>query len=166
MYLVGKILKPKGLKGEVKVEIITSFPEHFTSLEQLYIMVNNEYKAYAVTKARVSGKFVFIKFTDIDLIEQAELLRNKELYIPESELMELSEGEFYIHQLIGVEVFDLAGTLLGEIVEVENYSASDIYVLKMADGSTKLIPAIKSVVKEVDISGNKMTIDVIDGLFE
>jgi 16S rRNA processing protein RimM len=166
MFIIGKVLKPQGNKGEVKVEIITSFPEHFVSLDSVYIEENENWQAYPIESARLTGRHVFLKFVNIDSIDQAETLRNKYLYIEKDELSSLAENEFYIHDLIGMQVFDESGNCLGEIKDVESYPANDVYVVDSPEGYKLNIPAIQDVVKSVDKEENKMIIHIMDGLFD
>lgn len=166
MYVVGKILKPQGIQGEVKVEIITSFPEHFCSLSTLFIKREEDWVGFSVENVRLTEKFVFIKLADVDSIERAEQLRGEYLHIPEGDLKELSDGEYYIHDLIGIQVFDEQAGLLGEIVDVEQLPANDVYIIRLPNGGIHEIPAVSEIVKAVDIKHNKMTIRIMDGLFD
>jgi 16S rRNA processing protein RimM len=166
MYIIGKVLKPQGNKGEVKVEIITSFPEHFVSLDSVYFEENKNYQAYSIEATRTTNRFVFLKLENIDSIDQAEKLRNKYCYIKDDELSELAKDEYYIHDLIGMQVFDEAGNHIGEISEVESYPANDVYVVSSPEGVQLNIPAIQEVIKSVDKKENKMTIHILDGLFD
>ncbi len=167
MYTVGKIVKPQGIKGEVKAEIITSFPEHFLDLNELFIDIGSQLQAYPVESARLSGRFVYIKFADVHTRNDAELLRNKNLLIPEDELTQLEEDEFYIHNLVGMDVFDEDGQPLGRISDViQGQAAGDIYVMKTPDNAEILIPAVKDFILEIDQDKKRITIRVIDGLLD
>ena len=164
MYIVGKVLKPKGLKGELKVEIITSFPEHFQELAEVSVKNGLEWQTYSLKAVRLGDRFAFIKLAGIDSIEQAEMLRNQFLYISEADLTYLDEDEFYVHDLIGLSVCDEQGNELGSIVDVESYNSNDVYVLEGTDGKEYLLPAAKDFVLAVDIKSKKMTIRLVEGL--
>jgi 16S rRNA processing protein RimM len=166
MYLVGKVLKPRGLSGELKVSIITSFPEHFKELQTLFIQNKQQWLPYQVEQVRFSDKFVYLRFAGIQTVEQAALLRNKELYIEAEQLQKLEEGEYYIHDLIGLSVFDEQNRLLGAITNVEDFGGNDVYELELTNGERHLIPAIRDVVKKIDIENKRMTIHVMEGLLE
>ncbi len=166
MFVVGKILKPHGVKGSVKAEIITSFPEHFLELKTVYIEENNRKQAYSIEEVRLSNRFVFLKLSGINDYDQADALRNRYIYIAPDDLMPLGEDEYYIHDLIGLKVFDEQGTFVGTLRDVLTYSANDIYVLKTEDGAEYLIPAIKSVVKSVDLKERTMVIHVMEGMLD
>ena len=166
MYLVGRVIKPRGLKGELKVEIITSFPEHLLQLKQLFVKKNEQWQAHSVVQSKRSGKYAYLKFQDVHTLEQAEDFRNMELYIEQDQLTELDNDEYYVHDLIGVQVLDEKGSVLGEITDVETYTSNDVYVVLTKDGKEVLVPAIRDIVKEVSIKNKQMTIHVMDGLLE
>jgi len=166
MYIIGKVLKPRGLKGELKVEIITSFPEHFQELEKLFVKNNSDWKAFVVKAVRLNNRFALVRLQGIDSQEQAETLRNHYLYIEEKDLRPLTKDEFYIHDLMNMQVVDENGTQLGHIVDVESYTGNDVYVLEGADGMKHLLPATKEVVKSVDPKQKKMVVRLMEGLWE
>ena len=166
MFVIGKILKPHGVKGSVKAEVITSFPGHFLELKTVYIEHENQKQAYSIEEARLSDRFVFLKFSEINDHDQAEKLRNHYIYIEQKDLMPLNEDEYYIHDLIGLKVFDEHGVFIGTIRDVWTYSANDIYVLDTDDGQEKLIPAIKQVVKSVNLKERTMVIHSMEGMLD
>lgn len=163
MYLVGKVSKPQGIKGEVKVEVITSFPEHFEELSELY-MDEDVNCVVAIEKTRFAKNFVYIKFKNIDSRNDAEAIRNKYLYISEKELFPLEDDEFYHHQLIGLKVFSEEGLYIGKIIDVETYPENDIISIKSDDKSIHLVPVVKEFIKDINIETQKVTIKVLDGL--
>ncbi|MBN2424336.1 MAG: 16S rRNA processing protein RimM [Calditrichaceae bacterium] len=166
MYIVGKILKPQGIKGELKVEIITSFPDHFTGLKELFVKRDNHWQTCLVENIRIEGRFAYIRFLDVESRNDAEKLRGQFLYIPAEKLKELKEDEYYIHDLIDLEVFDDAGVRLGKIIGVENYQSNDAYVLETETGESYLIPAVKDFIREINLSSKKMIINRINGLID
>lgn len=163
MYVVGKVLKPQGIKGELKVEVITSFPEHFTKLKKLYIIDKEPYSLRLESVKSRQG-FVFVKFEKIDNIEQAEKLRGQYLYIPEEELYPLAKDEYYHHQLIGLKIFSEDGEYIGELKEIESYAANDVYIVEDESNGKLLIPAIKDIIKKIDLNARRITIHVMEGL--
>ncbi len=166
MYIVGKVLKPQANKGAIKGEIITSFPEHFEELEHLYMNDNNDWQAYSIDWVRVSNRFVFIKLKGIDSIAEAETLRGRYLYIDREQLIEPGEDSFFIHDLIGLKVYDEDGGRIGSLENVLTYASNDVYVIKSKSGREYLIPATKEVVKQIDLQNRTMTIHVIEGLLD
>jgi len=166
MFVVGKVLKPKGLKGEVKVEIITSFPEHFKTLKTVFWQKDSRWNPLSIRTVSLRQGFVFLQFAEITSVDQAEQLRNAYLYIEKAQLQPLAEDEFYVHDLIGMRVFDEQERLLGEIVDVETHTSNDIYIVQSKQGARYMIPAIKEVVKKVDLRNKTMHIHVLDGLLD
>ena len=164
MYIVGKVLKPQGTNGSVKVEIITSFPEHFLDLKQVYIEKENKKQAYSIEQVRLSNRFVFIKFIGIDTIDQAEQLRDHYLYITQEDLTPLGEDEYYIHQLVGLKVYDEQGQFLGVLKDVLSYASNDVYVVESESKKEIMVPAVKSIIKKVDLKAGTMTIHLMEGL--
>ncbi len=166
MYIVGKVLKPQGIQGEVKAVIITSFPEHFAELKHVHVNINDNWQTYSIAYTRVSNRFVFIKFEELNSISEAEILRDRFLYIPEAELTALQDGEYYIHDLIGISVYDENEKLIGTIADVEQYSGNDVYLVKNSTDQEFRIPAIRQVIKEIDTGRKKVIICVIEGLLD
>jgi len=165
MFLIGKIVKPQGIKGEVKIAIISSFPDRFLKLKTVYLEMP-EPKLFSIQTVRVKKMVAFIKFAEINSREDAELFRNKELFIPDSDLYELDADSFYLHQLVGLDVFVLDGPRIGVLKSVESYPANDVFFVEAPDGSEILLPAIKDVINKVDVAGGKIVINQMDGLLE
>ncbi len=163
MFIIGKVLKPQGIKGEVKVEVITSFPEHFNDLAELYIEKEN-YEVLKIESRRVSKNFAFIKFLGFQSRDDAETLRNHYLYIPSENLYSLEEDEFYYHQLIGLKVYSEENVYIGKILEIEKYPVNDILVVKDSNNDEHLIPLVKDIIREIDVESQKVTIHLIEGL--
>lgn len=163
MYIVGKLVKPKGIKGELKAEVITSFPEHFSQLKELFIK-DVDYVQLTIESVKFRNEFIYIKFAGVNSREDAEKLRNNYLYIPEKELFPLNDDEFYYHQLVGLKIFSEKNVYIGELKEIESYSANDVFIVESETGEIILLPAVKKIIKKVDLEARKMTIEVIEGL--
>lgn len=166
MYLVGKVLRPRGLKGEIKVAVITSFPEHFGKLKSVLVQKNGQQQKHYISQVKQSNKHVYLKFEDVNSVEQAELLRSAELFVEQDQLTVLEEDEYYIHDLIGLKVYNEQNDCLGELIDVETYPSNDVYVIKGMDGEEYLIPATREVIKQVSVPDKRMTIHVMEGLLD
>jgi len=163
MFIVGKVLKPQGLKGEIKAEIITSFPEHFEHISDIYIE-QNEFKKFTVEETRFSKNFVFLRFKEIQSRNDAESLRGEYLYIQDKDLVPLKSDEFYHHQLLGLNVYDEDDSFIGVVKDIETYPENDILVVTDENKNAHLIPVIKDIIKRVDLESQKVTIHVMEGL--
>lgn len=157
-FLVGKALRPRGLKGELRFELYTSDPMRFRSIQQFKLGD----KAFDVEKISVEGDFAYIKFVGIDTVEEAEKFRGKNLYADRSKLPKLGGGKVYIADIIGCDVI-VDGDNIGELVDVLQYGSADVYVVKLKDREgTVNFPALKEVVKSYDVEEGKI---IIDGRF-
>ena len=166
--VIARISSPFGLRGAVKADIRTDFPERFDELEEVFLSKpgSDERTLYSLLSARLQNeKQVVLRFKGLTRIEQAEDLRGMDVTVPVSEVVPLPEGEYYIFQIIGLEVYSTKDEYVGRIVNVENLPANDIYVVRGPLSKKEvLIPAIKDVVKEVDLEAGRMTIELLDGL--
>jgi 16S rRNA processing protein RimM len=163
MFIIGKVVKPQGIKGEIKAEIITSFPEHFEHLVTIYIK-RDDFVKLALENSRLSGNFVFLKFRGFNSRNDAENLRDNYLYIPDEELIPLENDEYYHHQLIGLNVYDQDDSFLGIVKDIESYPSNDILNIESKDKKTYLIPVVKDFIKKVDIKSQKVVVHVVEGL--
>ena len=165
MYLVGYILKPQGINGEVKVESVSPEPGRFNTLKKIYIQ-KETLQAFSVESVRVSNRFVFLKLGGVDTRNDAEMLRGAEILIPEKDLLDLGDNEYFVHDLIGCQVFDEQNNKVGELVEIMQNPSNDVYVLATPTGRELLIPAIKDVVCNIDLKRKTITIRLVEGLLD
>ena len=156
---VGKILAPRGIRGKLKVEVVTDFPQRFAPCSAVYI----DRQPVTIDSTEWHKGKAIIKLDTIDSIEDAQGLRGKLIEIHHSQVYPLPEGQYYHFQLIGLEVWTTGGELLGNITEILTAESNDNYVVRGAKGEI-LIPAIDDVVKSVDLDRGRITIEVIKGL--
>ncbi|MFC1974494.1 ribosome maturation factor RimM [Chloroflexota bacterium] len=156
---IGKILAPWGIKGKLKVEIVTNFPQRFTRSAKVYI----NRQPMTIDSAEWHKGKVILKLDAINSIEDAQRLRGQPVEIPLSHLQHLPEGQYYHFQLIGLEVWTTQGELLGNITEILTAESNDNYVVSGAKGEI-LIPAIEDVVSSIDLNKGQVVIKPIDGL--
>ena len=157
-FLVGKALRPRGLKGELRFELYTSDPTRFCSVQQFKLGDT----AFNVEKISVEGDFAYIKFAGINTVEEAEKYRGKNLYANRSELPKLKGDKVYIADIIGSDVI-VDGDNIGELVDVLQYGSADVYVVKLLDKTgTVNFPALKEVVRSYDVEKGEI---ILDGRF-
>ncbi|MEW6686748.1 MAG: ribosome maturation factor RimM [Candidatus Edwardsbacteria bacterium] len=162
---VGKITKTQGKQGEVTVQPLSDFPARLKKLEEVYLVDSQKNREQQVKIQRVKQKgntFIF-KFEGIDSVETANQFKNYTLQIKIEEISSLVEDQYYIFQLLGLKVFDLNGDFLGEIAEIWELPANDVFVIRKEKREI-LIPAIKEVVKSVDLEHKEMIIHLMPGL--
>ena len=159
----GKIVSVFGLRGEVKVQPWCDTPSFLCEFKKLYYKSGTEIE---IERARVSKNIVVMKIKGIDSVEEAQKIRNRVLYLNRDDV-ELEEGCYFIDDLIGLKVIDSeTGDVYGEISDVEQTGANDVYAVKFPDGKERYIPAIPQVVDETNIEEGYMKITPIEGLFD
>ena len=161
---VGRVLKPHGVNGEVRVELMTDRPERFGWLESIFVGENNP-RRVGVISARRHGNFVLLKLDGYPTRTEAELLRNELLQVPEDEAIPLEEGEYFLHQLLGLEVVTESGRSLGRLTDVLETGANNVFIIDGPSGEL-LVPDIPDVVREVDVAGGRVVIRPLPGLLD
>lgn len=162
---VGRVVNTHGVKGELKVMPMTSDLSRFDYL--LYVTANWEGKPkeFRVTGARFHKNAVLIKLNGIDTMDDAEKLKGEELLVHRKNARPLDEDEFFICDMIGLDVYE-EDKLLGQLADVLETGSNDVYVIRDKDGKELLLPALKSVVEEVDLEGKRMKVKVPEGLID
>ncbi len=160
----GKIVNTHGIRGEVKIDVWMNAPGELCALSQAYYADGS---ALVFERARVHKNQAIVKISGVDDIEGAEALRGREIYIektPES----LAEGEYYIEDILGLEVLDAdTGARYGRITDVYTGVANDAYEIELTGtGRRVLFPVIKDVIIETDIGNGTLKIRPLQGMFE
>lgn len=158
---IGKIVAPFGIRGELKVRSFTDIPDRFVTLEVIYLSPN--YVSYTIEGVRpYKGEDMhLLKLHGIDDATAAETLRNSDVCIPLSALPPLPPNSYYQHDILGLQVFHIDGTPIGVIDDIMPTGGNDVYVIKAPDSKQILVPAIKDVVKQIDLIRRVMYIDPI-----
>lgn len=163
---IGQIVGPHGIRGEVKVDVMTDFPERYRAGAKLYLGRGADDPAASAVEIATSRSHqgrMLVKLVSAPDRNAAELLRGLYLLIPEREAMPLGQHENYVHDLIGLRVETDAGENLGELVEIVFTPANDVYVVRGPHGEV-LIPALRDVVLHVDLAARVMRVALPDGL--
>ena len=156
---IGEVMGAWGLKGEIRIRVLTDFPERFRPGGSFLI----EGVPYTIEGVKSCKDGLILKLAGIESPEEAWKLRHLPLEIPESELSPLPEGSFYHFQIIGLDVYNTEGARLGCVKQVLTTGSNDVYVVE-ATGKEILIPAVADVVKNIDPAAGRMTVEVIEGL--
>lgn len=157
--VIGKIVSTFGCRGEVKVRPETDFPKRFELLKEALVRSRNGQQVLCIERARTQGDAVILKFAGIDDVESARALAGSDIYISKSQLMPLGPEEYYMHDIIGLEVVSVEGEQLGKVIEILRSPAHDIYVTERA-----MIPAVRDYVLSVDLSAGKIIVKLVEGL--
>jgi len=163
VYLtVGLLRRPHGVSGEIILDLHTDFPERLKSGRKLFL--GEEYKPMTLVSARPHAKGMLIKFKGVETPEDVGQFRNQWVYVKASDVPPLPDGQLYQHELFGFSVVDESDNLLGELVEILETGANDVYVVKDANGREILLPAIPSVILELDPARRLIRVHLLEGL--
>lgn len=160
--VVGIALKTVGLKGGLKIKPLTDNPGRYAEGARLWVSGEKEPVSLTIASVRDGGKDLTVFFEELNTIEEAEKFRGKELYVPESEVPPLPEGEFYQFQILGLDVFTSSGRLLGKVKDIIEAGEKDVYVVR-GGGKEYLIPVTDDAVDEIDVEGGKITLRPLKG---
>ncbi|MGB9977030.1 ribosome maturation factor RimM [Thermovenabulum sp.] len=162
---VGRIISPWGVRGQVKVEPLTDDIQRFKNLKEVFYEQENYLEKLVIKEVIFLKKaFVVLKFEGVDDVKEAEKFRNKYIMVHRKDAVKLPEGRYFICDIIGLKVYTVDEEYLGEIINVIQTGANDVYVIKNNENKEILIPAIKEVVKNIDIEKGIMFIFPMEGL--
>lgn len=163
-FEIGQIVNTSGLKGVIKIKPFTDDITRFSDLKTIYISIKKELKEFEIEQVRFSKNMVFLKLKGIDTIEQAENYRNLYLKIKRNKDEKLEKDSYYVVDILGCKVITDEEKELGNIVDIFPTGSNDVYVVKDELGKQILLPAIKEVIKEVDIKKKIITVHLLEGL--
>lgn len=164
MFTIGKIVNTHGIRGEMRVVATTDDPKRFEKLKEIYIE-RKDMELYKVESVRYHKNFVLIKFEGVNTIDEAELFKNALLKINRKDSLPLASDEYYIGDLYNMDVTTEEGRMLGELIDIIYTGSNDVYVIKNKETQKELlIPAIKQVIKKVDLQQKIMVVKLLEGL--
>jgi 16S rRNA processing protein RimM len=161
---VGKVRRPHGVTGDVLVEIYTDFPERLQPKASVY--AGEDHLPLTISRQRFHNEGALLAFDGFSTPEQVGRFRNQILYIKSTEVEELPEGEYYFHELLGLSVLDETGEFLGNVTEIMETGANDVYVITNDAGRELLLPAINEVILDVDLVSKVMKVHLLPGLLD
>ncbi len=169
---VGQIIGVHGVRGELKATILTDDPSRFDLLRQVFVGPDGaEPTLYDLEGYRLHQKWVLIKLRGVDDRDKAQTLRDQLIQVPFEQAIPLEDGEYYEHQIVGLEVWTVDGQNLGRVIEILYSPAHQVYVVRGRDAQSPkeglreiLIPAVASVVQEVDLEAGRLLVDLPEGL--
>lgn len=163
---IGKIVDTFGYKGMVKVLPLTDFPERFKELDRVKLVHNEKVLDVEVETTRPHNNLFLVKFKGIESKEEAIKYKSALLKVPEEETYTLPEGYYYHYQLKGMDVHDEKRGYLGKLTDILETGANDVYVVNTEKYGEILIPAIKQVIKSVDVENKIMQVELLEGLID
>ena len=174
---VGIITNTHGLRGEVKVFPMTDDVNRFKKLKKVFLDIGEEYKELEILQVKFFKKMVILKFKGIDNINDIEKYRGKGLFVTREQAVKCEKDEYFIADLIGIEVRTEEGELLGEMKDVLLTGANDVYLVEIAKDSPYvdrvpgkkrelLLPAVHECIRRVDMEERVMHIHLMPGLVE
>lgn len=161
---VGIIATTHGVRGEVKVYPTTDDITRFKKLKEVILDTGREKLTMEVEEVKFFKQMVILKFRGVDTLDEVTGYRRAGLYVTRDNAVKLEKDEYFIADLIGVEVYDESEKLFGRLADVITTGANDVYVIRMSDGGELLLPAIKQCILEVDLPGRRMKVHVLEGL--
>ena len=160
---VGVISSTHGIRGEVKVFPTTDDPMRFKKLKKVFLDTGRERLELEVQSVRFFKQFAIVKFKGIDNINDIEKYKGKGIFVPREDAVPLDEDEYYIADLIGMEVFTEDGHF-GVVKDVMETGANEVYIIESDEHGEVLIPAVRQCVLDVNVEEKKMKIRLMDGL--
>ena len=164
MLQVGVITQTHGVRGEVKVFPTTDEVNRFKKLNQVILDPGKETMPLEIQSVKFFKQFVILKFKGIDNINDIEKYKRCSLYVTREHAVALEEDEYFIADMIGMEVCTEDGNIFGTLKDVIETGANDVYVIENAEHGEVLVPAIKECIRSVDIEKGQMMIHLMDGL--
>ncbi len=164
LFRVGVITTTHGVRGEVKVFPTTDDPTRFKKIKKVLLDNGKEKRELEITQVRFFKNQVILKFKGIDDINEVEKYRQADLYVTREHAIPLQKNEYYVADLIGLSVITDEEEAIGEITDVMQTGANDVYVVEDQSGKEILIPAISDCIKQVDLENQLMRVHLLPGL--
>ncbi len=161
---IGFLRRPHGVGGEIIMDVHTDFPQRIKSGRKIYI--GEKHEAVTFDTVREHGDGLLVKFRGYGTPESVGRFRNQWVYVRSKEVPPLPEGQYYKYELVDLDVVEDNGNPLGRLVEILETGANDVYVVRDENGREILLPAIPSVILNVDITRRMMKVHLLDGLIE
>lgn len=163
---VGVITQTHGIRGEVKVFPTTDDASRFKKLKEVIMDTGRERLTLEIEGVKFFKQYAILKFKGYDSINDIEKYKNAKLYVTRDKAVKLKKDEYFIADLIGLDVVTDEREYFGRLKDVMSTGANDVYVVTREDGSEVLLPAIKECVKSVDMEQGQITVHIMEGLLE
>jgi len=161
---IGEIVNTHGVKGELKVMPLTDNPERYDDLEWIYLDNCGNMVKYNIGSVKYIKGFIILKLCGVDSVEAAEALKGRFILVDRKNAVKLPEGSFFICDLIGSDVYETNGGRLGKLVDVLHTGSNDVFVVRKENNREILLPALKSVVREILPDKGTIKVEIPEGL--
>lgn len=161
--VIGKILRAHGVRGEVRVLLHTDLPERFTWLKEVYVGERNP-QPIAVEGVRFHKEFALLKLVGYDFRDQIDAIKGELLQVPIEDAIPLEEGEYFLFQLVGLDVYTDEGEHLGQLKDVIETGANNVFVVQSEGKKDILLPDTEEVVTDIDFDNGRLTVHLLPGL--
>jgi len=162
--LIGKFRRPHGIRGEIRMTVLTDFPELISPGQVIY--TGERYNAYTVRVIRWHGGDMLVSLKELPDRTAVEIFRNVMVYMKSEDMPDLPEGEYFNHQLVGMEIITDQDEKLGILKEILITGANDVYLVESPDGKEVLLPVIEDVVLDINQDSGQILVHIIPGLLD
>ena len=164
LVTIGRVIKARGLRGEIKVEPLSNVLDRFKFLHEITLeLKNGENINFNIEYSRISGVNIILKLNGIDDRDAAEKLRSAYINVTLDNVAPLDNKSYYIFDLVGMGVFDSGNNKIGSVTRIEQYPANDVIVVEK-ETEEIIIPAIKEFIVGIDLKSKKLTVNLPEGL--
>jgi 16S rRNA processing protein RimM len=164
-FLIARIEQLYGKDGYFKIKSFSDFPERFLNLKKVYIDFWGDKKSFCIEDVRnIRGK-ILIKFERFDNTRECELLIGRDVYVEENDVVSLPDNHFFMHDLIGSEVF-ISNNKLGIVTDVIKGKANDVLVISVEDNKEKLIPLVLNFIEEFNVAKKRLILNISEGFLK
>ncbi len=165
--LLGQVLRPHGIRGELRVEVMTAYPERILPEQHIYLGPDpadvNAARLYTIVQARRHQQYLILQLVGVGNRNAAELLREQYVMVALEDAAPLEDDEYYLFQVIGLDVITTEGEALGRITDVIETGANDVFVVRGPRGEV-LLPVINECVRDIDLDKGTVTVHLMAGL--
>ncbi len=161
---IGKVVSTQSNKGEVKVLPLTDSTDRFNNLDTVFLRNSNSRTTLNIEKIRIKENTVILKLKDIENIQEAKMIVGSFLEVKRENAVKLPKDTYFLFEIIGLEVYDENNIFLGKVENIISTGSNDVYIVKDKNKKELSIPAIREVVKNIDLEKKRITIKMVDGL--
>jgi len=162
--IIGKVVSTQGNKGEVNVLPLTDSTDRFKNLATVFLRSDSSQTILNIEETRIKKDMVILKLKDIENIEEAKTIVGSFLEVERKNAVKLPKDTYFIFEIIGLEVYTENNAFLGKVENVISTGSNDVYIVKGKNKKELFIPAIREIVKNVNLEKKRITINIVDGL--